>query len=145
MLESGVLSATDTFSMARCEATRSCNVCRFHWAASFVLARAKAISRYLRNGRTRGCEQGMMQFDDAQLLQYIDRFYGYGNYSGRHWLVGMEEGGGNSPAEIASRLNTWQKRGKPELDDVLGFHQETGLDRWFRPNPPLQPTWAKLI
>jgi len=60
-----------------------------------------------------------MQFDDATLLEYIERFYGYGNYRSQHWLVGMEEGGGDNLAEVASRLNAWQKRGKPELDDVL--------------------------
>ena len=86
-----------------------------------------------------------MRFDDPILQEYIETFYGYGNYGGRHWLVGMEEGGGDNFEEVASRVSAWTRRSKPELDDVLGFHRETRLHKWFRPNPPLQPTWNKLI
>jgi hypothetical protein len=86
--------------------------------------------------------------DDALLEEYLHTFYGYGHYAAPYWLVGMEEGGRDSEEEISCRLDIWMKRGRPELDDVLAFHQESGhhrLDRWFQPNPPLQPTWKQLI
>lgn len=86
-----------------------------------------------------------MPINDALLEAYIERFYGYGNFRGRQWLIGMEEGGGNSASEVQARLDVWQRRGEREIDDVRGFHRETGLDRWFLPNPPLQRTWAMLI
>lgn len=65
---------------------------------SFALARAWAVHRLPSRQTYQGCEQGKMQFDDATLLEYIDRFYGYGNYRSQHWLVGMEEGGGDNLA-----------------------------------------------
>jgi hypothetical protein len=86
-----------------------------------------------------------LSLDDRLLQEYIDRFYGYGNYAGSFWLVGMEEGGGDSLAEVQSRIAAWEHRGKPEVDDVAEFHALTGLDKWFRRDPPLQRTWAKLI
>lgn len=84
-------------------------------------------------------------FDDGLLQRFMTGFYGYGNYSGPYWLIGMEEGGGKTTAEIQRRLDAWRRHGCPEVDDVLAFHREIGEDQWFRPNPPLQQTWNKLI
>ena len=39
-------------------------------------------------------------FDDQVLDEFAHQFYGYGNYDGRYWFIGMEEGGGNSFAEV---------------------------------------------
>jgi hypothetical protein len=35
-------------------------------------------------------------FDDQLLERFMCTFYGYGNYRGAYWFVGMEEGGGDS-------------------------------------------------
>jgi hypothetical protein len=66
-------------------------------------------------------------FDDQLLSEFVQNFYGYGNYSGQFWFIGMEEGGGNSFSEINTRLAVWANRGRNELED-LGvtseyFHQ----------------------
>jgi hypothetical protein len=86
-----------------------------------------------------------MPLDDTLLRQYIRTFYGYGSYSGSWWLVGMEEGGGNSSHEIEARLSLWDARGRQELEDVSIFATSPSLGRWFTAHPPLQPTWQGLI
>jgi hypothetical protein len=85
------------------------------------------------------------RFDDHLLNEFAHGFYGYGNYSGDFWFIGMEEGGGNSFAEIAKRLSIWAKRGKREIEDVAEYHVEIGITHFFNDSPKLQPTWNKLI
>jgi hypothetical protein len=82
--------------------------------------------------------------DDAVLDAYIKTFYGHTGYGAKYWFVGMEFGGGGSAAEIVRRIQGWQDRGRPELEDIVGPPGQEG-SRWFRPPYPLQPTWAKLI
>lgn len=47
--------------------------------------------------------------NDVLLQQYMSKFAGYGNLDGDYWLVGMEEGGGNSIEEIERRINLWKE------------------------------------
>jgi hypothetical protein len=84
-------------------------------------------------------------FDDQLLERFMRTFYGYGNYGGAYWFVGMEEGGGDSFEEVARRLSVWDQRGRHELEDVVDYHHALGIDYPFRDKPKLQPTWAKLI
>lgn len=84
-------------------------------------------------------------FDDALLERFIHQFYGYGNYQSDFWLVGMEEGGGNSSEAVARRLTTWDKQGRNELEDVAVYHQALGITKLFRDQPVIQRTWGKLI
>ncbi|MEA3335851.1 MAG: hypothetical protein U9R25_08055 [Chloroflexota bacterium] len=84
-------------------------------------------------------------FDDQLLDEFAHQFYGYGNYSGQYWFVGMEEGGGNSFEKVNRRLNTWAHRGKRELEDVAGYHQAIGITDLFSEKPKIQRTWGKLI
>jgi hypothetical protein len=84
-------------------------------------------------------------FDDQLLREFVQNFYGYGNYSGQFWFIGMEEGGGNSFSEINTRLTAWANRGKSELEDVAEYHNDIGVMDWFNDKPKLQPTWNKLI
>ena len=86
-----------------------------------------------------------MMLDDRLLGTYIDTFYGYGNYGGDWWLVGMEEGSTGGVAEVADRLRLWEERGRRELEDVEVFAASPDLGKWFTPRPPLQPTWRGLI
>jgi len=85
------------------------------------------------------------QFDDQLLDEFIYNFYGYGNYNGPYWFIGMEEGGGNSFVEVAKRLNIWAGRGKRELEDVAEYHNEIGFSHLFSEKPKIQQTWGKLI
>jgi hypothetical protein len=84
-------------------------------------------------------------FDDQLLSEFVQNFYGYGNFSGQFWFIGMEEGGGNSFVEINTRLTAWANRGRSELEDVAEYHKDIGVMDWFNEKPKLQPTWNKLI
>src|SRR5689334_22041199 len=83
--------------------------------------------------------------DDTLLDAFAHQFYGYGSYGGHFWFIGMEEGGGDSEAEIARRIAVWNARGQQELDDLADYHLAIEVPRYFEAVPPLQPTWAKLI
>jgi hypothetical protein len=85
------------------------------------------------------------QFDDRLLDEFAHRFYGYGNYGGQIWFIGMEEGGGNSFTEITRRLDAWALRGRREVDDLAGYHAAIGITYLFNERPKLQPTWNPLI
>jgi hypothetical protein len=83
--------------------------------------------------------------DDRLLADYVNTFFGYGNYRGDWWLVGMEEGGGNSEKSVATRLRLWSERGCRPLEDVAMFSTSPEHGKWFTKRPPLQPTWRGLI
>lgn len=87
----------------------------------------------------------MTMINDELLGAFINGFYGYGNYQAPYWFVGMEEGGGNSIEEIAKRIETWDKRGRKELEDVAEYSREIGINRYFDDRAKLQSTWNKLI
>ena len=82
--------------------------------------------------------------NDQLLSEFAATFYGYGNLRGRYWFIGMEEGGGNSVAEINQRLNAWVQGGKRELEDVAEFHKRIGMPEFFTGKAKLQTTWNKL-
>lgn len=82
----------------------------------------------------------MTMFDDVLLEDFMDRFYGYGNYQGDYWFIGMEEGGGSSFEDIDKRLKTWKKRGRRELEDVAEYHIEMGITSLFR-----KRWWAVIL
>ena len=87
----------------------------------------------------------MSLLDDERLEAFATHFYGYGNYTGKYWFVGMEEGGGDSFQEIEKRLAIWSQRGGCELEDVAEYHIALGITYPFAPTAKLQPTWSKLI
>ena len=84
-------------------------------------------------------------FDDDLLADFADTFYGYGDYNGPYWFVGMEEGGDSSFENVEARLSTWHQQGRQELADVVDFHRAIGLEQYFDKTPPLEPAWGKLI
>ena len=87
-----------------------------------------------------------MKLDDQLLNRFIHTFYGHGNFAGKYWFVGMEEGGGNDLNEVSNRLSVWQKLKEQELVDNADFH--LGLDeipRYFSDPVKLQRTWMQLI
>ncbi len=90
-------------------------------------------------------EGGGRQFDATLLEGFTNQFYGYGNYEGDYWFVGMEEGGGSSFASVERRLNVWNERGRRELEDVAGYHVALGITSLFSERPKIQPTWGRLI
>jgi hypothetical protein len=82
--------------------------------------------------------------NDQLLNNFIHSFYGYGTYSADYWFIGMEEGGGESLDEVNRRISFWQTRGQQELEDVCAYHEELGLNQFFREPVKLQRTWAQL-
>jgi uncharacterized protein with HEPN domain len=46
----------------------------------------------------------MLIREDA-LKHWIDNFYGYGSWQARFWFIGPEEGGGDTPEEVADKIN----------------------------------------
>jgi hypothetical protein len=85
------------------------------------------------------------QFDDLLLDEFAHSFYGYGNYGGQFWFIGMEEGGGASFDEIAKRLEAWALRGRRETDDVAEYLAAIGITHLHNNRPKLQSTWSGLI
>ena len=83
--------------------------------------------------------------DDQLLHDFIRKFRGYGSYKSPWWFIGMEEGGGIDEAEISRRLSAWAKRGRLELEDIAEYHREFGVTKFWRDNPPTQPTWRQLL
>lgn len=88
------------------------------------------------------------QLDEQLLQEYMNGFYGYGDYAGRYWLVGMEEGGGDDVGEVAAKLAAWQQGGKKELEDITVFraaainHRRTALTRRSPLEAPsVSPSW----
>lgn len=71
-------------------------------------------------------------FDDVLLQTFMDRFYGFGDYTAPYWFVGMEEGGGDD-LTWAEGLVPWREKGFPELESMADT----------RPN--IQRTWGGLI
>lgn len=76
----------------------------------------------------------------------METFYGFGNYAGKYWLVGMEEAGGRSVEAIQVRLTQWQQNGRSELEDLPTHgHQHGWGEKYFGTEVKWQPTWGKLI
>jgi hypothetical protein len=46
-----------------------------------------------------------MLIDEKSLKHWIDNFYGYGSWEARIWFVEYEEGGGDTPEEVAEKFN----------------------------------------
>jgi hypothetical protein len=84
-------------------------------------------------------------FNDNLLEDFIHKFFGYGNFKGKYWFIGMEEGGGDSFTDINRRLKSWDYRGKLELEDVADYHFSIGIPDHFKDPVKLQRTWNKLI
>lgn len=84
--------------------------------------------------------------NDTHLLQFMAAFYGFGTYTGKYWLVGMEEAGGRTFADINFRLTQWQQSGCLELEDLPTHADRLGWgEKYFGAKPKWQPTWGKLI
>ena len=78
-------------------------------------------------------------FNDERLEKLIETFYGYGNFQGKYWFIGMEEAGVDFE-DINNRVNIWSQRGQQEIEDVAEYNIDVGA--W---DERLQPTWNKLI
>ena len=54
-----------------------------------------------------------MLIKEEALRHWIDNFYGYGSWQAKFWFVGYEEGGGDTPEEVADKFNYLYKAHPP--------------------------------
>jgi hypothetical protein len=60
-----------------------------------------------------------MLIEEKQLKHWIDNFYGYGSWQAKTWFVDYEEGGGDTPEEVAEKFNYFfQKGGLCDIRDL---------------------------
>jgi hypothetical protein len=67
-----------------------------------------------------------MLIEEKALKHWIDNFYGYGAWHARFWFVGYEESGGDTPEEVAEKLNYFynlQGPGTPTLCDIRELYR----------------------
>jgi hypothetical protein len=87
----------------------------------------------------------MPKYDERLLLNFANRFLGYGSLKSDVWLIGPEAGGGQTIDEVYERAIVWSQRGEKETDDLHGYHADLLLPvkhDWTR---NIQPTWGPLI
>lgn len=75
-----------------------------------------------------------MFIDGKRLKHWIDNFYGYGSWQAPVWFVAYEEGGGDTPEEVASKINYFSEvhsdASEPLLCDIrklysnVAFHED---------------------
>lgn len=82
-------------------------------------------------------------FDDARLASYAMNNYGYGSWDAPVWFVGLEEGGGEDPNQVARKVDAWHRLGARELSDLYAFHVDAGITQWFGERARIQTTWGK--
>jgi len=88
------------------------------------------------------------RLDDQLVAAFSNDFLGYGANDAPVWFVGMEEGGGGSPGELARRFSAWAELERHPLQDIFEYHKAVGhsVDQWFvGERPKLQRTWTGLI
>ena len=84
--------------------------------------------------------------NDELLEKRIEKFYGYGNYEGKYWFIGMEEAGDGSFKDTDQRINLWGKREQREIDDIAEYHIEMGWPQGFQTGAKLDvPVWRAIM
>ena len=81
---------------------------------------------------------------DELLLDFMSRFYGYGNLSGPNWLVGKEEGLRQSGPNVIAHLQGWHAVGRPVVADLVELQRIKGEGRCFGDKPVSHTMWKKL-
>lgn len=79
---------------------------------------------------------------EEEIDEFASGFYGYGEFEAPLWFIGMEEGGGNSAADVTKRIRAWQERGRVPLEDVAKYHDAIMRDGFKSIRK--QNTWSAL-
>jgi hypothetical protein len=58
------------------------------------------------------------RLDDALVDAYVGRFLGHGSFKAPFWFIGREEGGEDDVARIRQKLESWNQKGRPELETL---------------------------
>jgi hypothetical protein len=83
-----------------------------------------------------------MLIDEKALRHWVDNFYGYGSWDARIWFVEYEEGGGDTPEEVAEKFNYFHQlaASKTSLCDIREMYAKVG----FRSDGPKANLFANL-
>lgn len=65
-----------------------------------------------------------MLIEEKKLKHWIDHFYGYGSWQAKIWFIGFEESGGNTPEEVAEKLNYFYQTHSSSKEAVLSNLRE---------------------
>jgi hypothetical protein len=79
------------------------------------------------------------------LIDYMSDFVGFGDRSAPVWFIGLEQGGGESLAELQRRLAAWHDSGAGSFADLRDYCERFGERRWHGASPRIQPTLGKLV
>jgi hypothetical protein len=75
-----------------------------------------------------------MLIKEELLHHWINNFYGYGSWQARFWFVGYEEGGGDTPQEVADKLtyffNTHAAGNSASLCDIRELYRHVTFTVW---------------
>jgi hypothetical protein len=83
---------------------------------------------------------------DADVLQdYMQRFIGFGSAEAPMWFIGLEQGGGETLAELDRRLRAWTEMGGQAFADLPDYCRRIGEGRWHGSRARIQPTLGKLV
>ena len=86
------------------------------------------------------------QLPSQRLIDYAQKFFGYGRWEASIWFIGIEEGGGKDIQAVHDRLKAWATSGQSkELEDAPTFHLASNITAWHRPDAKHQSTWKQLI
>lgn len=70
-----------------------------------------------------------MLIEEKKLKHWIDNFYGYGSWDARIWFIDYEEGGGDTPEEVAEKFNYFfdLAGSKAELNDIRELYRRVSF------------------
>ena len=71
-----------------------------------------------------------MLIQEEKLKYWIENFYGYGSWSAPIWFIAFEEGGGDTPEDVADRINYFQHNhavAEPSLCDIREMYKSIRL------------------
>jgi hypothetical protein len=71
-----------------------------------------------------------MLIQEKPLHHWMENFYGYGSWKAKLWFVAHEEGGGDTPEEVAEKINYFHNvylEGKPILCDIRELYRHVAF------------------
>ena len=91
----------------------------------------------------------MTELDHSILREYANTFRTYGDLSNKVWFMGLEEGGGGSLKQAATKLCAWKDNGSKSEEYLSGPGAEPGVVNKFFPaagkQAQLQKTWSNQL
>ena len=77
-----------------------------------------------------------MHIQEQTLKHWIDNFYGYGSWKAKMWFVALEEGGGDTPEEVAEKSDYFYEAhastSQPTLCDLREMYRRVNI-HWDGP------------